>query len=96
MTKQEIITFLREHKQELELRFGVGRIGLFGSYARDEGRVESDIDIVVQLHGENLADNFFGTLHYLEDHLPHRIDLGMESSLRPEIRARVEKEIIYV
>ena len=96
MTKQEIIAFLGEHKQELERRFGVGKIGLFGSYARDEAREESDIDIVVQLRGENLADNFFGTLHYLEDHLPHRIDLGIESSLRPEIRERVEREIIYV
>lgn len=96
MTKQEIIKFLSVQKPEMERRFGVERIGLFGSYARDEAHGESDIDIAVHLRGENIADNFFGTPHYLEDHLQCRIDLGLETSLRPEIRGRVAKEIIYV
>ena len=96
MTRQEIIEFLADHKAEMERRFGLEKIGLFGSYARDNARAESDIDIAVQLRGENLADNFFGTLHYLEDHLQCRIDLGLATNLRPEIREQVEKEIIYV
>ncbi len=96
MTRKEITTFLSEHKDDLARRFGVRKIGLFGSFARDEARQDSDIDIAVELSQENISDNFFGVLHYLEDHLPHKIDLGIESSLRPEIRERVRKEIIYV
>lgn len=96
MNKEEITNFLTLHKAELESRFGVKRIGLFGSYARNEADVNSDIDILVDLNNENIADNYFGVLHYLEDHLKHKIDLGLESSIRPEIREQIKKEIIYV
>lgn len=96
LTREEITRFLKTHKKEMEHRFGVESIGLFGSYARDEARKDSDIDIVVMLNSEHLADDYFGVLHYLEDHLQHKIDLGLESDLRPEIRDRIKEEIIYV
>lgn len=96
MTREEITRFLKRHKKEMARRFGVESIGLFGSYARGEARDGSDIDIVVMLNSEHLADDYFGVLHYLEDHLQHKIDLGLESSLRPEIRNRIKGEIIYV
>jgi len=96
MTREEITSFLEQHKGEMALRFGVQKIGLFGSYARGEAREDSDIDITVELKGDNLADNFFGVLHFLEDKLQHKIDLGIESNLRPEIREKVKKEMIYV
>ncbi len=96
MTRKEITHFLQTHKKEMARRFGLESIGLFGSYARDEAREDSDIDIVVMLNSEHLADDYFGVLHYLEDHLQHKIDLGLESNLRPEIRNRIKEEIIYV
>lgn len=96
MNKEEITSFLSSHKAELESHFDVKRIGLFGSYARGEAGEESDIDIAVAFKNENIADNYFGVLHYLEDHLKHKIDLGLESSIRPEIREQIMKEIIYV
>lgn len=37
MKREDIISFISEHKAEFEQRFGVKKIGLFGSYARDEG-----------------------------------------------------------
>ena len=96
MTREEITDFLADHKAEMGWRFGVERIGLFGSYARGEACEESDIDIAVALRNENIADSYFGVLHYLEDRLQHKIDLGLESSIRPEIREQIKKEIIYV
>ena len=96
MNREEITDFLVSHKAELEYRFDVERIGLFGSYARGEAGVESDIDITVAFKNENIAASYFGVLHYLEDHLQHKIDLGLESSIRPEIREHIMKEIIYV
>lgn len=96
MNKDEITDFLAAHKAELESHFDVKRIGLFGSYARGEAGEESDIDIAVAFKKENIADSYFGVLHYLEDHLHHKIDLGLESSIRPEIRDQIMKEMIYV
>ena len=51
MTKDEILNFLRDKRAFLAERYGVLSIGLFGSYARDEARDSSDIDIAVEIVG---------------------------------------------
>ena len=48
MTKEYILDFLTTHKQELQNTFSLRKIGLFGSYAKDTGNENSDIDIVIQ------------------------------------------------
>jgi len=47
MGKQEIIKIIRNKKPEMESRYGVQRLGLFGSYVRGRQRKKSDIDILV-------------------------------------------------
>ena len=47
MTKRFILNFLSSHNAELAQKYGVTKIGLFGSYARGEEREDSDIDIAV-------------------------------------------------
>ena len=96
MTKTEVITFLKTKKSFLHTNYGVIKIGLFGSYARDEQKNDSDIDIAVELKKENKADNYFGLLHFLEDNLSKKIDLGIESSLKSSILKYIKKDIIYV
>jgi hypothetical protein len=96
MTREEILNFLTMHKSELEERFGVLRIGLFGSYARGDAREDSDVDVAVELVKENIADRYFGLLHYLEDNLHKKIDLGIESNIKPTLRPYILKEIKYV
>lgn len=95
MTREQILDFLRQHKQEMHDSFGVIKIGLFGSYARGDARMDSDIDMAIELEA-NTADNYFGLLHYLEDSLRKRIDLGIESNFKPIIKPYILKEIIYV
>ncbi len=96
MTKIEIISFLKNQKSFLQTNYGVLKIGLFGSYARDEQLSNSDIDIAVELSKENKADNYFGLLHFLEDNLSKKIDLGIESKLKKSIKTYIDKDIIYV
>jgi len=74
---------------------GVTKIGLFGSYARGDAREDSDIDVAIELVS-NTADSYFGLLHYLEDTFQKRIDLGIESNIKPKIKPYILKEIIYV
>lgn len=95
MTRDQILDFLRQHKQEMHDRFGVTKIGLFGSYARGDAREDSDIDMAIEL-AANTADSYFGLLHYLEDTFRKRIDLGIESNFKPIIKPYILKEIIYV
>ena len=91
-----ILTFLRQHKQEISQMFGATRIGLAGSYARDEATESSDIDIIVEIQSDNKFRSFFNLLNYLQDSLNKPIDLATESSLKPRIREMIQKDIIYV
>jgi hypothetical protein len=96
MTKLYILDFLSNHKQELEKKYGITKIGLFGSYARDEATSESDIDIAVEIESENKFRSFFGLKYFIEDGLHHQVDLGIESALKSVAKDTVLRDIIYV
>lgn len=97
ISKEQILGFFKEHKQEFEQHYGVKSIGLFGSIVRDELREDSDIDIAIEmdLAKKNLR-NFMAFQKLLEEEFGRRIDLGIESSLKDFVRRRIAKEIIYV
>ncbi len=95
--QSEIITFLQAHKDELAQRFGVVSIGLFGSFARGKAREDSDIDIAIELMPEKKTlGNFLGIRRYLEQEFGRKVDLGIESTLKPLARKIITKEIIHV
>jgi hypothetical protein len=96
MTREDILDFLKQHKQEMYERFGVIKIGLFGSYARGDARGDSDIDIAVELSGDRLFRKFFALESYLTNGLNKKVDLGVESALKPLVREQITKEIRYV
>jgi len=96
MTKAFIIDFLSTHKQEFHDKYGIIKIGLFGSYARNEQSENSDIDIAVEIQSDNRFRSFFGLKHFIEDQLHHKIDLGIESALKPTAKATILRDIIYV
>lgn len=96
ITRQEIIQFIRSHKQHLRDTYGVTRIGLFGSYARDEAKEGSDIDLTVEIQSSNKYRSFFGLKRHLEKNFNQKVDLGIESTLKPIAKLHILKEIIYV
>ncbi len=48
-TLQTILEKLRQHKPELQRKYRISRLGVFGSYARGEATIDSDIDIAVKI-----------------------------------------------
>lgn len=96
MTKSDVLDFLVSQKEYMQSNFGVEKIGLFGSYSRDDYNENSDIDIAVELKKEHIADNFFGLLHFLEDNLHKKIDLGIESNIKKAVKDYVQRDMIYV
>lgn len=91
-----VLQELRDHKPQLQTRFGVQRLRLFGSVGRDTAHLHSDIDLLVTFHGPVDADRYFGTLFYLEDLLGEPVDLVTEQSLRPELRPYIDGEAIEI
>lgn len=49
MRREQALERLRQHRSELEAKYGIVRIGLFGSVARDDAGDSSDVDVVVRL-----------------------------------------------
>lgn len=97
MSKKEILNFIRSKKELLYNRYGVNTIGLFGSYAKNENGEISDIDIVVEFQNDKKnIHNFLAVKRYLENNLEREVDLGIESNLKPSIKEKVKKQIIYV
>ncbi|MFA7091695.1 MAG: nucleotidyltransferase domain-containing protein [Arcobacteraceae bacterium] len=95
MTKEDILNFLRTHKQELQNTFSLTKIGLFGSYAKDMAHENSDIDIVIE---SNKKDFFLreDLKEYLESNFKLPVDVGYLDSIRTYYKNKIEKDIIYV
>ncbi len=96
MDRQTVLTLLAQSKPELKVRFGVARLALFGSTARDAAGTMSDVDILVAFDGPATSKRYFGLQFYLEDLLGCPVDLVTEKSLRPELRPYIEQERVNV
>lgn len=96
MTRQQALELLTRSKPELQARFGVTRMALFGSLSRDAAKPGSDVDILVDFDGPATSRRYFGVQFYLEDLMGCPVDLVTEKALRPELRPYIERERIYV
>jgi predicted nucleotidyltransferase len=96
MNRQRVLDILTHSKPELQSRFGVTRLALFGSTARDAASIGSDIDVLVAFDGPATSKRYFGVQFCLEDLLGCPVDLVTEKALRPELRPYIEQERINV
>jgi predicted nucleotidyltransferase len=96
MGKQEIVDIIRDSKADMAARYGVQRLGLFGSYVREQQRKRSDIDILVSFSRDIDLFDFVELREYLEARLHAKVDLVMESALKPAIGRRILAEVEYV
>ena len=96
MGKPEIIEIIKNSKPEMQALFGVNRVGLFGSYVRERQRNKSDIDILVSFSRDIDLFDFLDLREYLENRLNQKVDLVMESALKPAIGKRILSEVEYV
>ena len=96
MEREQVLRLLAQHKPQLAQRYGVLRLALFGSAARDSANAESDIDILVAFDGPATSKRYFGVQFYLEDVLHRPVDLVTEKALRTELRPHIEREALHV
>jgi len=96
MDRQRALELLSRSKPELQARFGVTQLALFGSTARDTATSDSDVDVLVTFDGPATSKRYFGVQFYLEDLLGLPIDLITEKALRRELRPYIEQERVNV
>lgn len=90
------IETLRRHEAFIKTKFGVRKIGVFGSFARGEERADSDIDVLVDFaEGAKTFDNFMELKFYLEELFGRRVDLVTITALRPQLKDGILREVTY-
>ncbi len=94
MTKSDVLNYLKEHYQEFHNKYNVERIGLFGSYARDEATQDSDIDIFVAMK-PNIFD-MIAIKEQIEEDLHTKVDIVREhKNIKPFFLEMINKDLIY-
>ncbi|MGX2040948.1 nucleotidyltransferase family protein [Methylocaldum sp. MU1018] len=96
MKRDQALSLLARSKPVLAERYGVTRLALFGSTARDTARPDSDVDVLVAFDGAASSARYFGVQFYLEDALGCPVDLVTEKALRKELRPYIEREAVDV
>jgi len=96
MKRKEVVQILQSQKGILEKDFGVESLQLFGSVARDEASSTSDVDLLVEFNRPTGYFGLFALQDYLEELLGCPVDLGTASSLKPGIKERVMRDLVYV
>ncbi len=77
-------------------RYGVKKIGLFGSCIREEMREDSDIDILVEIEDDISLLEFVGVKLEIEEELGKEIDLVEYNTIKPLLRERILKEQVII
>lgn len=94
LTKENIISILNENRKTLE-KYKVKKIGLFGSYLRNEQRRNSDIDLLVEFE-KSTFDNYMDLSFYLEDLFDEKVQLITLNALSPYMKPFIEKEVEWI
>ena len=92
MTQQEVKKIILNHLKDYQPI----SVGIFGSFARGESTEKSDIDILVGFNRDIDLFDFLDLREYLENRLHIKVDLVMESALKPAICKRILSEVEYV
>jgi len=98
LTQNEILKFLLTNKERFSNLYNIKKIGLFGSYARNQQKEKSDIDIIIEM-SEDTEDIFFKRLELKENikqHFDKEVDICHLNAIKPMFKQLILKDIIYV
>ena len=95
-TKDKAVSLIIEHQKRIKA-LGVNKLGLFGSFVREEQDARSDVDVLVEFEpGKKTYDNFMQLALFLEALFKRQVELVTTESLSPYIGPHIEDEVEYV
>jgi uncharacterized protein len=95
LTRDEILLTLKTTKSYFFQKYPLKSMGLFGSFARNEGTQKSDVDVLVEFNqpvGFEIVDLAID----LENVLGYRVDVVSRKGLKATLLPYIEKDLIYV
>jgi predicted nucleotidyltransferase len=94
LSREDIFRSVESQREALRAR-GVRRLGLFGSFALNEAREDSVIDLLVELE-PNRVEQYFDVKFMLEDLLGRDVDLVIAEDIKPTLRKHILPNVIDV
>ena len=87
---------LQDHKEELNQKYGVKELGVFGSCVKNEQHETSDVDLLVEFDEAIDLFTFVNLKNYLSNLLNVNVDLVMKKALKPKIGQRILQEVVKI
>lgn len=97
-TQHEIMNFLQNNRNLLLEKYHVTKIGLFGSFARNEQKENSDVDLLIELEDgiQNIYDLKDSLRQFLSSSFNRSVDIAREKYLKPYAKEQILKDTLYV
>lgn len=95
---EDVLNFLRNNKDLLLSKYSLTKIGIFGSYARNEQTDKSDIDFIFEFEkdAKGLYSKKYNLHEYLKSVFKKEVDLCREGAIKPIFKPYILKDVIYV
>jgi predicted nucleotidyltransferase len=95
LTKTKILKLIQGNNTQIKT-YGIGKIGIFGSFATSAPTDKSDIDVLIEFQrGKKDFDSYMELKFYLEQLFRRKVDLVIKEALKPRIKKYILKEVIY-
>jgi len=97
LSLEAIRNFLYEKKESIMEKFGIRKIGIFGSFVRGNEKATSDIDIIIEFEEDKVTfKNYMGLKFYLEEIFGRKVDLVIIEDIKPLLKESILREAVYV
>ena len=96
MNREQVLSLLNQHREDIQQRFAIKHLALFGSAARDEMHEGSDVDVLVEFEEPTTFDGYMDLKFYLENLFKTSVDLVTEKGVKPRMRPIIQRDLIYV
>lgn len=96
MNQHQALAILKSHQNELQTKYAVKSLALFGSVARNEATLHSDIDLLIEFQQPIGLFHFLTVRNCLQEWLNQKVDLVTYKALKSPLKEQILKEMIYV
>ncbi|GAK61307.1 DNA polymerase beta domain protein region [Candidatus Vecturithrix granuli] len=95
-TLREIKLLLAKHKPTLVKKYHINRLGIFGSYVREEQHATSDLDVLIDYDDAPTLLTLIELEYYLSDVIGMKVDLVTTKGIKQQLKERILNEVDYV
>jgi len=94
-TREDILNIIRKHFKYLRKEYHVGRVGVFGSFARGDITPTSDVDVLISFTSP-IGWEIVDVKDFLEEKIGRKVDVVCAGGLKPKVKKNIMEDIIFV